>query len=742
MAQALDAKVLGQILLVESLVAQMPNQASMFQFAARGLEETPGIGRVWFQDTVPAREAGTLRAFEIHHDGGLHAALCFDVVDEADFSPYEPWLQNLAFMLGLVLDERVHRERNEQYRRELETLVGARTQALVASESRARSMLRGALDGVWLVDGGGRLLEVNEAACAMLGYGRDELLAMRAEEIGVQESTEAIRAHLARIQGKGFDLYVARHRRKDGTEIEVEVSVTVLKELDQTVVFVRDVTERKKKDDELERSRDLLSRSSDCLYIVDPASRRFTEMNETTCQVLGYRRDVLVAMRIEVVDPGFRIERWGDHVERAKHAKEGLMLESWHQCKDGSLIPVEIRARHVVVGGAEYIVASARNIAERKRAEQENARLEVQLQQAQKMESLGTLSGGLAHDMNNVLGAILGLASANMEVQPKGSPAGRAFETIARAATRGGEMVKRLLAFARQGNAQESVLEVNDLVQEQVCLLERTTLAKVSLELDLEPGLHPVRGDAGALGHALMNLCVNAVDAMPEKGRLTLRTRNLDPDWITLEVEDTGLGMPKEVLDRAMDPFFTTKGVGKGTGLGLSLVYSTVKAHGGQIELLSKPGQGTLARMRFPACGLQSGPPEPVAGPEPGGSERALRALLVDDDELVRSAVETMLQSLGHAVVSSPSGEAALAEVESGCRPDLVILDVNMPGLGGGAALSRIRALLPSVPILLSTGRVDQAVLALANRDPLVTLLPKPYTFQELQSCLERLGRP
>ena len=210
------------------------------------------------------------------------------------------------------------------------------------------------------------------------------------------------------------------------------------------------------------------------------------------------------------------------------------------------------------------------DITERKQAEEDRARLQSQLQQVQKMESLGNLAGGVAHDMNNVLGAILGLATAQLDAHLPGSPTRQVFETIIKAAERGGKMVKSLLSFSRKTAAEEKPLDLNKLLQEEVALLERTTLAKVQIQMDLETGLRPMRGDESALTHALMNLCVNAVDAMSEGGTLILRTRNVDPAWIEVQVEDTGAGMSPGVLERAMDPFFTTKEVGKGTGLGLS----------------------------------------------------------------------------------------------------------------------------------------------------------------------------
>ena len=413
--------------------------------------------------------------------------------------------------------------------------------------------------------------------------------------------------------------------------------------------------------------------------------------------------------------------------------------------KDGGLTWVQSHAQcegSAQVQGQHRLFGALVDITGRKLAAEENAKLQAQLQQAQKMESLGTLAGGIAHDMNNVLGAILGLASVNLETQPPGSPAYRSFETIVKAATRGGEVVRSLLSFARQGQEGARVLDLNAILQEEVHLLERTTLSKVRLEMDLEPGLRPMHGDPGALLHAIMNLCVNAVDAMPEEGTLTLRTRNLPDARIEVEVEDTGIGMPQEVQARALEPFFTTKEVGKGTGLGLSMVYTTVRAHRGQMEIQSEPARGTTVRLRFPACDPEAQAETSDALARPGLASSTLKVLLVDDDELIQSSVQALLEALGHTANLASSGEAALAALEGGLVPDAVILDMNMPGLGGAGTLPRLRALLPRVPVLLSTGRADQAALELARAYPEVALLPKPFALKELRQCLERVGQP
>ncbi|MDR3672301.1 MAG: ATP-binding protein [Holophaga sp.] len=387
-------------------------------------------------------------------------------------------------------------------------------------------------------------------------------------------------------------------------------------------------------------------------------------------------------------------------------------------------------------GKALRVIGIERDRTREVEAEAERDRMQAELQHTEKLGSLGRMAGGVAHDMNNVLGAILALASANLDAQPPDSPAHRAFQIISQAAVRGGEMVKSLLSFARQNPAEERELDVNAILREEVHLLERTTLSRVLLELDLAPGLRPIRGDAGALTHAFMNLCVNAVDAMSDHGRLLLRTRNLVDGWIEVQVQDTGSGMTKAVLDRALDPFFTTKEVGKGTGLGLSMVFSTVKAHRGQMEIQSEPGRGTCVRLLFP--GVAPAAQTPAAEP-PGPQRQALSILLVDDDDLVQRSTQGLLEAMGHSSRIASSGEEALLELRA-WRPDLVILDLNMPGLGGAETLPRLRALFPDLPVLLATGRADQTALDLVKAFPRVALLSKPFGIAELRAQLAAFG--
>jgi PAS domain S-box-containing protein len=330
---------------------------------------------------------------------------------------------------------------------------------------------------------------------------------------------------------------------------------------------------------------------------------RYIRVNDAACGHLGLTREQVEGRTTGELFPAFAevLCRDDREVIATARAKRGILQRLQTAGGDlrqfrGTKVPV-IDAHGEVSG----LIAIMEDITEQLRIEANQRTMEEQLQQSQKMQSLGQLAGGIAHDMNNVLGAILGLASAHRLDGHESAATGQAFDTISKAAVRGGKMVKRLLSFARQNPAEVRELDLNAVLREEVELLEGTLLSRINLEVDLEPGLRTIRGDASSLANALLNLCVNAGDAMPENGTLSLRTRNLADGWVELQVEDTGSGMTDAVLAKALDPFFTTKPQGKGTGLGLSMVYGTVQAHGGKLDIQSRPGVGTRVSLRFPA---------------------------------------------------------------------------------------------------------------------------------------------
>jgi PAS domain S-box-containing protein len=380
-----------------------------------------------------------------------------------------------------------------------------------------------------------------------------------------------------------------------------------------------------------------------------------------------------------------------------------------------------------------------------KRAEEETRKLSAQLQQAQKMESMGSLAGGLSHDINNVLAAILSLSSAHRLGLSPEDPLAKALDTITHACERGRDVVRRLLYFARKDLDTAEAVDLNGMLRELAQLLDATSLKKVRILTELQEPLEPVAGDLGALSHALMNLGINALDAMPDGGTLRLGTSRLADGTLQVTVQDTGEGMTAEVKKRAMEPFFTTKPLGKGTGLGLAMVYGTMMSHRGTLDLASEPGHGTVVTLNFPPAGQGGGRPE-GAHPETGLAVRppsqALRILLVDDDDLIRASVAPLLQILGHEVRTAEGGLEALEALAAWQEVDLVILDMNMPGLNGAQTLPRLLALRPGLTVLMATGYSDADILSLQAGRPNVHSIRKPFSLEELQGKLTSLIIP
>jgi PAS domain S-box-containing protein len=619
--------------------------------------------------------------------------------------------------------------------------------ALAESDEQLRVIFEASEAGIFMVAPSGTISFANGRMAEMFGMSLQELVRTTYSDHLHETEQRSGDARMRQLISGGIrSANLERHYvRQDGTDFWGHLSVRRLEgaegRLRAVVGIISDITEHKRAAEALRESeaqnRALLDAIPDLIF-VNSRDGEFLDYHAADPSLLVIPPEVFLHRRIADVLP----ERYaGQFMNACMDALDSGAVQEIHYSITHAGAVRHFEARVAPCNDAK-VVTIVRDVTNRKNEEAQKRHLELQLQQVQKMDSLGSLAGGVAHDMNNVLGAILGMASANLGTLPAESREHQAFATIIQAAERGGKMVKGLLGFARRSPAEDQKLDLNAILREEISLLERTTLAKIRLEVDFAEPLWPIRGDAGALSHAFMNLCINAVDAMPDNGTLTLRTQNIDSDWVEVRVEDTGCGMPKEVLERSFEPYFTTKDVNKGTGLGLAMVYSTVKAHQGQIEIQSQPGEGTRVRMRFPASDLEKQPLPPEDGPRLSPPTDALFVLLVDDDELIQSTMQTMLKMMGHRVASADCGEEALAQLGSGLAPDVVILDMNMPGLGGSGTLPRLRALQPEVPVLLATGRADQTAVDLTEAFPNVTLLPKPFGINELQRYLQRLRRP
>jgi signal transduction histidine kinase len=420
---------------------------------------------------------------------------------------------------------------------------------------------------------------------------------------------------------------------------------------------------------------------------------------------------------------------------------QGRLVEA--QKKDGTVFPIELAVGEAWVGSKRVFTGFIRDITARQRIEQE-------LQQAQKMEAVGQLTGGLAHDFNNLLTVIIGNLEM-LEARLDGDARQRTLVTEAQeAAQLGAQLTERLLAFGRRQPLRPQLTDVGQLVQEMSVLIGRTIGETIEVHTVISPKLHKALIDPGQLQNALLNLAINARDAMPNGGVLTIEagTAELDADYTQfhpglkpgqyalIAVTDTGVGMPREVQERAFEPFFTTKGVGAGTGLGLSMVYGFIKQSGGHVRLYSEPGQGTSVLLYLPAAveGETAHTEQPASLSEYAGHGETV--LVVEDEARVRNVTVARLRDLGYTVLEAASGPEALELMRKDRKIDLLFTDMIMPGGMTGADLARQASTLhPGLPIVFTSGYAEPHAVRKGVPASAVWL-KKPYTTLDLASTI------
>jgi two-component system cell cycle sensor histidine kinase/response regulator CckA len=402
---------------------------------------------------------------------------------------------------------------------------------------------------------------------------------------------------------------------------------------------------------------------------------------------------------------------------------------------DGEEFPIEASISHAEVGGRRVFTVILRDVSERRR-------LEEQLLHAQRLESVGRLAGGIAHDFNNVLTAIFGyLDLAQAQVEPRG-PVSECLEAAQKAAQRAAELTSQLLAFARKQVIRPQVVDLNELVRGALGMAARLLGEEIEVVLHTAPLLPNVRVDPGQFEQVLINLAVNAGDAMPQGGRFIVETSGVELDeeyvrlhpdvragpHVLLAVSDTGAGMDPVALEHCFEPFFTTKGRGRGTGLGLSTCYGIVHQSGGHITVYSERGRGTTFRIYLPACG------ETAARATPAGARRRGRGgsetvLLVEDDALVRGIAVRTLREQGYEVLEAANADEALARsAQTGGTIHLLLTDVVLPGIGGDELAQRLSKARPDLRVLYTSGFAEKMIARRGARAPDAPFLPKPYT--------------
>jgi two-component system cell cycle sensor histidine kinase/response regulator CckA len=592
----------------------------------------------------------------------------------------------------------------------------------------------------------GRFLDVNDKACVARGYTRAEYLSMRVADLDLNMSGPGAWARRADlIRRAGSSVFEGQHRRRDGSVFPVEVSVTYVRlDRDYLLAVVRDITERKRAEEEVRRSERLLRQVLDALPTGVAVTDLFGDilLNNPAAERIWGRMIVDGAERCATSKgwwhgTGTRIapDEWASVRAADGHASfnEVIDIETF----DGTRKVIKnsaspIRDDSQAVTGVVIINEDVTEV----------LLLEEQFRQAQKMDAFGQLAGGVAHDFNNLLTIINGYSDIVLDSLPPGDPNRELLAEVHKAGQRSAGLTRQLLAFSRQQVLAPRVLDLNVVVGDTASMLRRVIGEDVKLSTTTAGGLWPVKADPGQVEQILLNLAVNARDAMPTGGKLTIETGNvvLDETYaashtdagagshVLLAVSDSGCGMSAAVRAKIFEPFFTTKGPGKGTGLGLATVYGIVKQTGGHIDVYSEVGVGTTFKVYLPRT-EQTGEGAKSLMAHPAPPRGTETVLLLEDDAAVRALTLHILQNAGYAVLEAGGGDEAL-QVASGHtgRIHLLVTDVVMPGLGGWAAAERLAERHPGLRVLFMSGYTDDAVVRHGVLHDKVNFLQKPFT--------------
>jgi PAS domain S-box-containing protein len=648
--------------------------------------------------------------------------------------------------------------------------------ALSRDTSQRLALLDFALDNVheaaFLRDRGGRLCYVNAESCRALGYSREELLRLPVAAISADFPPDRWDAHWKELKREGSLIYQSRHRSKDGRILPVEINANYFTYAGRSynLSLARDMSMRIQAEEAIKKERQRYDeRQKEALDTLREHERFIRNILETVDEgfiVVDRDYHILSANRAYCDLVGLPEEQVIGHLCHERfHAEATQCFENKYDCpilrtfatgaaqsaahifSDGSGKKRHVELKTYPVpdgsGGVLSVIATITDVTE-------NKRLEEQLRQAQKMEAIGTLAGGVAHDFNNMLSVIMGYTELALEEVDPSLDLFANLQEVREAAGRSADLTRQLLTFARKQPISPRVLQVNETVEGMLKMLER--LIGEAIEIVWQPGdqIWPLRMDPSQFDQILANLCVNARDAIDGVGTITIGTCNVlmderdcaaypevAPGWyVLLEVNDDGCGMDKATLSKIFEPFFTTKGQGKGTGLGLPTVYGIVKQNYGLLNVYSEPGKGTTFKIYLPAHpAVQRKPKEPIPpDPLPRGTETIL---LVEDAQTILNLVNRMLENFGYRVVaaSSPAEAIRLAAEHAG-GIDLLLTDVVMPGMNGRDLARKISAVRPEIKCLFMSGYMGGVIAELGILEKGTHFIQKPFSIQTLATKL------
>lgn len=613
--------------------------------------------------------------------------------------------------------------------------------AIMEKQEWFSAIFNGVNDAILIRDANtGALLDINKRVTELFGYTREEIFTQPIAFMDASESPEEKIAVQHRFQEhlqKGyynFDHWVVR--RKDGSTLIVEGELRRLRigDADVVITALRDVTIRKEAEEAIRESenkyRQVFEMESDALFLIEKESGRILEVNSAACSLYGYSREELLRKR--------NVDLSAEPAKTVQQTKsEGTLIPIRHHKKaDGTVFPVEISAGHFTLEGRRVHLAAIRDISFRRK-------LEEQLLQAKKMESIGRLAGGISHDFNNLLSPIMGFSELMLKSESVDPTHRDWLKSIRKAAERARDLTRQLLAFGRKQVLLLKPISLETVLKDIEQILRRTIREDIHIEIAIQPRVGIVKADVGQIEQILLNLALNAQDAMPKGGtlRISLSETMFRPTGqeeagevpekphAMLTINDTGCGMSQEVLQHLFEPFFTTKEKGKGTGLGLSMVYGIVKQHDGYILADSTPDAGTTFMIYLPVItdvGEHVGETREPATTSSGGIETIM---VVEDDEMVRNMIRQILTHHGYKVITAGSGPDCLALMDRNAPTfDLLLTDVIMPGMNGKELYEKLCERISPLKVMFISGYDPNVIARHGVLDAHLHFLQKPFT--------------